>query len=96
MRNFPKAARQDAGFQLDAIQRGRTPSDYRSMSSIGHGVYELRIHTGGAFRVIYVARFEEAIYVLHAFQKKTQRTAPKDLTLATQRFKQLIKARRTA
>jgi len=65
------------------------------MTSIGAGVYELRIRSGGAYRVIYVSKFEEAIYVLHAFQKKTQRTALGDIKLARQRFKQLIETRQS-
>ena len=71
------------------------PDDFRPMSSIGSGVQEIRVRdTGGAFRVIYVARFEEAIYVLHAFQKKTQKTSPLDIELARQRYRALLEDRK--
>ena len=71
------------------------PDDFKSMSSIGPGVQEIRVRdAGGAFRVIYVARFEEAIYVLHAFQKKTQKTAPLDIELARQRYRALLEDRK--
>ena len=75
LRRFPVSVRQDAGYQLERIQRGVAPDDFKSMSTIGAGVQELRVRdAAGAFRVIYIARFEEAIYVLHAFQKKTAKT----------------------
>lgn len=71
------------------------PDDFKSMSSIGPGVQEIRVRdAGGAFRVIYVARFEEAIYVLHAFQKKTQKTASLDIELARQRYRALLEDRK--
>ena len=71
------------------------PDDFKSMSSIGPGVQEIRVRdAGGAFRVIYVARFEEAIYVLHAFQKKTQKTASLDIELARQRYRSLLEDRK--
>jgi phage-related protein len=71
------------------------PDDFKSMSGIGPGVHEIRIRdASGAFRVIYVVRFEEAIYVLHAFQKKTQKTAPLDIELARQRYRALLEDRR--
>lgn len=72
MRNFPADARRQAGFELDAVQRGLEPSDWKPMTGIGTGVREIRIHVLGEWRVIYVAKIEDAIYVLHAFQKKTQ------------------------
>src|SRR5258705_9183406 len=84
LRAFPTAAKREAGYQLDQIQQGRNPDDWKPMSSVGQGVYELRIReTNGAFRVIYVAKFASAIYVLHCFQKKTQKTSRDDLALAT-------------
>lgn len=95
LRRFPASARQDAGYQLEQVQRGDMPDDFKSMSSIGPGVQEIRVRdAGGAFRVIYVARFEEAIYVLHAFQKKTQKTAPLDIELARQRYRALLEDRK--
>lgn len=95
LRRFPASARQDAGYQLEQVQRGDMPDDFKSMSSIGPGVQEIRVRdAGGAFRVIYVARFEEAIYVLHAFQKKTQKTASLDIELARQRYRALLEDRK--
>ncbi len=83
---FPEAARRDAGFQLGFVQRGMQPADWRPMPSIGSGVQEIRINTGGAFRIIYLAKYEEAIYVLHVFRKKSRRTAKKDIELTRKRF----------
>jgi len=94
LRAFPADARREAGFQLDQVQQGREPDDWKSMSIVGPGVREIRIREeSGAFRVIYVAKFEGAIYVLHYFQKKTQKTNRDDLILATQRYKELVKER---
>ena len=93
LRAFPESARRKAGFQLDRIQRGLEPDDWKPMPSIGSGVREIRVkETSGAFRVIYVAAFAEAVFVLHALQKKTQRTAMPDLELATARFKELARS----
>jgi len=76
LRKFPDDARREAGFQLDLVQCGRDPLDWKPMTSIGGGVREIRVREAtGAFRVIYVAKFEAAIYVLHRFQKKTQATS---------------------
>lgn len=77
--DFPTEARRKAGFQLRAVQKGQSPSNFKPMSTVGQGVEEIRIRTENAYRVFYVARFSEAIYVLHAFQKKTQKTAKKDI-----------------
>jgi phage-related protein len=92
LRDFPDDARQDAGYQLDKVQRGGQPDDFKPMPAIGKGVEEIRVsEPGGAFRVIYVARRPEAVYVLHAFQKKTQATSKKDLDIAGKRFSQLLR-----
>jgi phage-related protein len=92
LRAFPAAARREAGYQLDQVQQGRDPDDWKPMSTIGQGVREIRIRDAdGAFRVIYVAKFETAIYVLHCFQKKTQKTSREDIALATRRYKDLLK-----
>ena len=69
LRNLPSDARRHAGFELDAIQRGMMPSDFKPMVIIGAGAYEVRIHVEGEWRVIYVAKFADAVYVLHAFPK---------------------------
>ena len=87
--DFPKEARQSAGYNLDKIQRGQEPTDWKPMTSIGQGVKEIRIHCDNEYRVIYLAQKEEGIYVLHSFVKKTQKTSSKDLELAKKRFKQI-------
>lgn len=87
--DFPKEARQSAGYSLDKIQRGQEPIDWKPMTSIGQGVKEIRIHCDNEYRVIYLAQKEEGIYVLHSFVKKTQKTNSKDLALAKKRFKQI-------
>ena len=87
IRDFPEDARQDVGYQLDKVQRGDQPDDFKPMSVIGKGVEEIRVsESSGAYRVIYVAWRVEAVYVLHAFQKKTQATQKKDLEIARQRL----------
>lgn len=92
LRTFPGAARREAGFQLDRAQRGFEPGDWKPMATIGQGVREIRIRgEDGAFRIIYVAKFAEAVFVLHCFQKKSQRTSREDITLATQRYKELVR-----
>jgi phage-related protein len=92
LRAFPEAARREAGHQLDQIQRGREPDDWKPMNTVGRGVREIRIRdAAGAFRVLYVAKFDDAVYVLHCFQKKMQKTSKADLHLAAQRYKDLLK-----
>jgi phage-related protein len=91
--NFSEEARKKAGFQLRAIQKGEEPSDFKSIPTIGKGTKEIRIWTGDAYRIFYVARFAEAIYVLHAFQKKTQQTSRQDIELGKQRYQQMMKFR---
>lgn len=89
LRSFPDEARREAGVELNQVQLGLDPSHWKPMPGIGPGVREIRIHAGGAFRVIYLAARTEGVYVLHCFQKKTQKTAPHDLELARQRFQQV-------
>ena len=90
LRAFPERARRDAGFQLDRVQRGLDPQDWKPMPIIGSGVREIRVRdVTGAFRVIYIATLAEAVYVLHAFGKKTQRTSQRDLMLAQLRLRAL-------
>jgi phage-related protein len=89
LRSFPSDARREAGYQLDRVQRGLDPDDWRSMPSIGAGVREIRVRErAGAFGVIYVATFADAVYVLHAFQKKTRQTAKRDVDLAASRLRE--------
>ena len=95
LRSFPREACQDAGFQLEKVQRGQFPDDFKPMPSIGKGVEEIRIREdSGAYRVIYTARLAEAVYVLHAFQKKTQATAKREIELAQRRFRELMEGRK--
>ncbi|WP_245915862.1 type II toxin-antitoxin system RelE/ParE family toxin [Merismopedia glauca] len=75
------------------IQQGDLPSDFKPMSIVGKGVEEIRIRTDNAYRIFYVARFEEAVYVLHAFQKKTQKTSRSDIELGQQRYQQMLQQR---
>ena len=92
LRAFPDAARRDAGYQLDRVQNGLDPGDWKPMNTVGAGVREIRIRDpSGAFRVLYVAKFDDAIYVLHCFQKKTQTTARTDLDLAMKRCRDLTR-----
>ncbi|MGZ8217841.1 type II toxin-antitoxin system RelE/ParE family toxin [Methylomagnum sp.] len=92
LRGFPASARREAGHQLDQVQHGDEPDDWKPMPAIGAGVREIRIRDAvGAFRVIYIAKFADAVYVLHCFQKKTQKTSRPDLDLAESRYRDLIK-----
>ena len=89
---FPAAARREAGYQLYQVQEGEDPDDWKPMNTVGSGVREIRIReSDGAFRVMYIAKFEDAIYVLHCFQKKTQKTSKTDLDLATRRYQDLVR-----
>jgi phage-related protein len=94
LRTFPEEARRRAGFELFQVQLGHSPSDWKPMATIGPGVIESRIHTESEHRIIYVAKFKEAIYVLHAFEKKTQKTTKHDIDLARTRFAAVIAYRR--
>ena len=90
LREFPEEARQQAGYQLWRVQRGEQPGDSKPMPALGRGVREIRIReASGAYRVICLARRAEAVYVLHAFAKKSQATARRDLELARERFAEL-------
>ena len=91
LRAFPLSARREAGHQLDLVQRGGEADDWKPMPAIGRGVREIRIkEADGAFRVIYVARFADAVYV-HCFQKKRQKTSKADLDLTEKRRRELTK-----
>jgi phage-related protein len=86
--------RQRSGFELREVQKGKDPSDWKLMPLVGLGVREIRIHADEEFRIMYVAKFAEAVYVLHAFEKKTQQTAKRDIDLAKSRFRALVAERR--
>ena len=89
VKSLPEKVRQIVGAELMAVQSGYEPSDWKPMRSIGSGVREIRVQYEGQYRVIYIAKFGESIYVLHAFRKKTRRTSRQDLDLARNRLKQI-------
>lgn len=92
---FPKNARRQAGFALSKVQAGLEPDDWKPFDDVGAGVKEIRIRdASGAYRVMYVAKFEEAVYVLHCFQKKTQTTSKHDKAVAEARYRAVTRARR--
>ena len=93
VRGFPDDARREAGFELGEVQKGFDPSDWKPITGVGAGVKEIRIRTENEYRVMYVAKFAEAVYVLHAFTKKTQQTPKKDIDLASQRYRELVNER---
>jgi phage-related protein len=95
LRSFPAQARRATGFQVDRVQRELEPDDWKPLLTVGKGVKEIRIwDEAGTFRVVYVAKLEDAVYVLHCFQKKTQRTSKADIDLATDRYKTLIRSKK--
>jgi len=89
LREFPAEARRAAGFELWQVQCGLMPSDFKPLLGVGPGAYEIRVHVKGEWRVIYVAKFANNIYVLHAFQKKTRKTRGEDMELAERRYRQI-------
>jgi phage-related protein len=95
MRAFPEDARRSAGYQLERVQRGLDPDDWKPMKSVGEGVREIRVKdASGAYRVLYLATLRDAVYVLHAFVKKAQRTPAPDLKLAAARLRELKRRQR--
>ncbi len=92
LREFSEDVRQDIGYQLDKVQRGEQPDDFKPMAIIGKGVEELRVRGGvGTYRVIYTARLAAIVYILHIFQKKSQATAKQDIALVKARYSELMK-----
>lgn len=92
LRTFPEEAKRESGYQINRVQNGLKPDNFKPMTSVGKSVYEIRVQDqSGAFRVIYIAKFAQCVYVLHCFQKKTQKTAQKDLNLAKHRLSELRK-----
>lgn len=94
MKAFSLTERREIGYQLYKAQTDLDPSDWKPMVGIGPGVQEIRVHAENEYRVIYVAKLQDAVYVLHAFMKKTNRTPKGDLALASARFKQVLRERR--
>lgn len=87
VREFPDNIKRELGFDLDRVQQGLLPRDFKVMQNLGSGVMEIRVRdVSGAFRLVYVAKFANAIYCLHSFQKKTQKTSPKDLEIIKARY----------
>lgn len=91
LKSFPNKAKQQAGYQLDKVQRGQEPTDWKPMSSIGLGVREIRISEEGQYRVIYIVKIKDTVQVLHAFRKKTQKTSKTDIDKAKRNFKEVMK-----
>lgn len=92
LRAFPLTARREAGHQLDQVQNGHEPDDWKPMNTVGRGVKEIRIwDAAGAFRVLYVAKLAEVVYILHCFQKKTAKTNKADVDLAAKRYRDVLK-----
>jgi phage-related protein len=89
LQNFPDQARKDAGSELYAVQQGKLPHDWKPMPSVGPGAVEIRIHDHNEYRVIYVAKFAEAIYVLSAFEKKTQKTPQREIEIARSAYAEI-------
>jgi phage-related protein len=89
LRDFPEEARRIAGFELRAIQDGFEPRDWKPVLAVGAGAKEIRIHILGEWRIIYIAKLSDSIYVLHAFQKKSRKTSKLDIDLARTRYKQI-------
>ena len=95
LRALPETVQETAGFQLFKVQQGKEPDDWKPMPAVGPGVQEIRVRDeSGAYRVLYVAKFEEAVYVLHAFEKRSQKTARADLELGKSRYADLLRGRR--
>jgi phage-related protein len=94
LRELVDDARREAGQQLRLVQAGQQPDDWKPMPAVGLGVSEIRVRSGGAYRLIYVAKFAEAVYVLHVFQKKSQKTPRNEIELARRRFRELVQHRR--
>ena len=94
LRCLPQEIRRAAGYQLNKLQENELPDDWKPMPGVGAGVSEIRIRDAiGTYRVMYVAKFVEAIYVLHVFRKKTQKTAAGDVELASRRYRELLRTR---
>ena len=93
---FPKAARQEGGRQLRRVQQGLQPKDWKSMPDVGPGVIEIRIHEPHEHRIFYVVAFSEGIYVLHAFEKKTQQARRHDLNIGRRNYAYIKKGRKNA
>lgn len=93
IRQFPAPVKRDSGHQLDRVQRGLDPQDWKPVGQIGPGAREIRIQERGQYRVIYAAKFEDAVYVLHAFHKKTQQIRQTDMDIARRAYQTVQRKR---
>jgi len=93
IRGFSDDARARAGYELYRVQEGLEPDDWKPMPIVGSGVAEIRIRMGREYRVMYVAKFAEAVYVLHAFEKKSQKTSQRDIDVGAARWRRLMQSR---
>lgn len=94
LRQFPQAVRAEVGYQLSLVQTGRSASDWKPIPVVGTGVIEIRVHAENEYRVFYVAKFEDAIYVLHVFAKKTRKAPLLDIELGKKRYRDLMERRK--
>ena len=94
LQTVPRAAWREIGYQLSLVQAGRLASDWKPIPTVGAGVIEIRVHAEGEYRVFYVAKFGEAIYVLHVFGKKTRKTSSLDVELGKKRHRELLERRK--
>ena len=94
LRRFPEAARREIGYQLSLIQAGRSAIDWKPIPLVGSGVIEIRVHAEGKYRIFYVAKFEDAVYVLHVFAKKTRKASALDVELGKKRYRELLERRK--
>ena len=95
LRQEPADVRSDVGYQLELVQGGDMPTDFRPMPDVGPGTMEIRVHAATEYRVFYVARFDEAVYVLHCFIKKTEATRSGDLDLGKERYRAVLEQRKS-
>jgi phage-related protein len=94
LRAFPEDARRVAGYELRRVQKGLQPTDWKSMASVGAGVEAIRVRTAQEHRVLYIARFEEGVCVLHAFEKRSRKTPGREIEVARARLREVLAARR--
>jgi phage-related protein len=94
VRKFSDSGRYHVGRELRRVQTGEMPTDWKPMITVGPGVAEIRIHAENEYRIIYIAKFEEAVYVLHGFTKKTQQTSKRNIDLAAKRYRELQQERK--
>ena len=94
LRRVPQAVRREIGYQLSLVQAGRSAIDWKPIPLVGPGVIEIRVHAEGEFRVFYVAKFEDAVYVLHVFAKKTRKASSLDVELGKKRYRELLERRK--